>query len=220
MSDDSSLSTPVHSESSDSDSGPPVSSESSDEEPDDTLGFDYRPHREPDRCDGPSIHPAEYAQMTVSQRLDAELAILRRQRAGRGPLEFAFGESGEDIPGSARWRPFEPRQSDDDREQLEELLRADPANPVTLQGQTGVLSDYLQRPEIRRRVALRFQDFLIYYTGADGEPFYLNRFRQMGALNLTSLEVSYQHFVLMSPIIGVWLGDAPGHILSILIYWW
>jgi DNA replication licensing factor MCM2 len=216
MSDNSSLSTPVHSESSDWDSGRPVSSESSGEERVDTSGHDSRADPAQDRCDGSSIDPAKYPQMTVSQRLDAQLAILRRQRAGRGQLEFPFGESDEDIPGWARRRPFRRRQTDDDREQLEELLRADPANPVTLQEQTGVLSEYLQRPEIQREVARRFQDFLIHYTGADGEPFYLNRFRQMGAQNLTSLEVSYQHFVLMSPIIGVWLGDAPGHILSIL----
>jgi hypothetical protein len=189
MGDDSPLSTPVHSETEYSDSdtasrrGPQPDSEPSGEDLADTAHRDYRAIPTLDTYEGAGLDNAEYAAQTAEERLNADLEIRRRRHQAQGVLDFEW-DSDEELTILSR---REPRQRGDRHLQdLQELLRVDADNPITLQEQPRVISEYLERPEVRREVIRRFHDFLVNFKDETGEAVYLSRIRTMGARNQMS----------------------------------
>ncbi|KAH0795989.1 DNA replication licensing factor Mcm2 [Histomonas meleagridis] len=224
MSDSSPLSTPIHSESeySESDSdvqstriGDNFESEPEGEDLADTVRTDYRAIPELDTYEDAGLDTATYEQMSAEDRLNAELEIRRRNQTMRGPADLGW-DSDDEMSIIGRRNRIRQRARDGDLDPLNELFKVDNDNPVILQDVTGPLTQYLERPEIRHEIARRFHDFLINYKSGDGEPLYINRIKQMASQNRISFEVSYVHLAQHTPIIGIWLGDAPTQILEIL----
>lgn len=222
MSDSSPYSTPNHSEDEQgtrhrvrtTNLGNNLESEPDGEDLIENAENDYRAIPQLDTYEQAGLDQDDYESMTAEERLNAELEIRRRNALSRGALDLDWDSDDEMAILDRRNRLR--RQRTEDADPIGELLQTDTENPIILQEVTGPLKDYLERPEIRKEIARRFNNFLINFKGPDDEPIYLNKIKQMAAQNLESLEVSYPDISAHTPIIGIWLGDAPSQILEIL----
>lgn len=78
------------------------------------------------------------------------------------------------------------------------------------------LTEILKEEAARREVYRRFANFLRNYTDDKTNALlYMDRIRMMGANNGQSLVVSFKHFSVTEPTVGIWLADAPSQILEI-----
>ena len=223
MSDSSPLSTPVHSEDESSSDDRNIRrtrmTDNLDSEPEgedlmDRAERDYRVIPSLDTYENAGLDNREYEAMSMADRINAELENRRRRQAARGPTDMGWG-SDEELEFINR-RNRVRRIRDDGVDPFDELFSVENENPVILQEQPGSLPQYLERPEIRREVARRFNDFLRNFRNEDGEPLYINRIKTMAAQNLESFEVSFVDLSKVVPILGVWLADAPTQMFDIL----
>jgi DNA replication licensing factor MCM2 len=225
MSDSSPITTPVHSEAEYSDSdhesrrGPRPEAgqdEPSGEDLDTTANRDYRAIPALDTYEGEGLDAKEYPEISLAARLDAENEIRCRRNAARGPGGLDW-DSDEEATFLRRQREQLRRQRrGQDLLDLDELLKPDTDNPVELQEQPGVLSQYLERPEIRREIIRRFQDFLVRFQLETEEKTSVTSIRTMGSRNLSSFDVDYRHLAEGCQLIAVWLGDTPTQVLPLL----
>jgi DNA replication licensing factor MCM2 len=222
MTDSSPLTTPAHSEaeSSDSDHEAPRADarddEPSGEDLDATANRDYRAIPTLDTYENEGLDGQEYPEMGLAARLDADAEIRRRRNAARGVMDLEWGSDDGATFLRRQREQLRRHQRGQDALDLDQLLRPDADNPVELQQQPGVLSQYLDRPEIRREISRRFQDFLVRFELDTKEKIYVTRIRTMGSRNLSSFDVDYRHLAEGSQLIAVWLGDAPAQVLPIL----
>ncbi|CDF33351.1 unnamed protein product [Chondrus crispus] len=82
------------------------------------------------------------------------------------------------------------------------------------QGQSVVA--ILRDDAARKEVFNRFTSFLRTYSDDRTDSLvYMDRIRMMAAENGQSLVVNFKHFSVAEPTVGIWLADAPTHILEI-----
>jgi len=225
MSDDSPLSTPIHSEGSDSENengvrntsfGDNMQSEPDGEDLLDNAHKDYKAIPELDRYDTEGLdNNNNFEPLTEQQRLEAELEIRRRYQAARGPTDLGW-DSDDEIAILGRRNRMRRQREGSELDPLEELFAVDNQQPIEFQEVTGSLPTYLEKAEVRREIGRRFQDFLVHFKGNDKEPLYINKIKTMCSQNLTSLEVSFRDLSRHTPMMGVWVGDAPDMMLKIM----
>lgn len=165
----------------------------------------------------------QYATMSADARAEAERAMARRDRergrqmdarGGRVPAAFLDDEDA-DLERPLRRRRLATnlaeghgeRQHDDMEDAREEL--------ENIEDQRGPLKEWVALENVRAEVKLRFSKFLHNYASMSGSKVYQERIRAMAAANRESLEVHYFHLSQMSPLLAVWVADAPSEMLKI-----
>lgn len=79
----------------------------------------------------------------------------------------------------------------------------------------GVLSLWVQRPEVRRWIRKSFSNFLRNYKDDGGLCVYEERIRDMCSNNKQSLEITFIHLSSKYPTLAIWLAEEPSLILPI-----
>lgn len=219
---DSPLSTPVHSESSSDDeqvvrhrnfNNNNLDSEPEGENLIENQQNDYAAIPHLDRYESTDADSDEFETMSAQARIEAELENRRRHQLTAGPADLTWDDD-EGI-NFARRRQRQRREVDE-TDPLKELFATDNDNPVILQDVAeGPAADFVERPEIKREITRKFTEFLINFRNKDNEPIYINRIKQMAASNNISFEVSYPDLSDASPILGIWLFEAPTPMLEI-----
>lgn len=173
---------------------------------------DYTANPVLDRYEATDADSEEYENMTAEQRIAAELENRRRNQLNGGPADLSW-DINDDI--NFAQRRAKQHRHVDETDPLKELFVTDTDNPVILQDQEGPASEFVERPEIRREITRKFMEFLINFKDQNEEPIYLNRIRQLALTNSISFEVSYVDLTKESPILALWLFEAPGPMLEI-----
>lgn len=222
MSDSSPLSTPIHDSSSSSDDegqiryGDQFPSEPEGEDLNATLQRDYIADPRLDTYENAGLDDeTELPLMTAQQRMEAEDIIRKRLESTRGFAAYGWGDEDERA---FRYRinQMERRREDPSLLDWSHLFEEDSVQqPMVLQDISGSLTAHMQRDDVRREVAKRFQDFIVSFKNDSGDHVYIEQLQTIGQKNLSSLFVEYTHLSKYNQVLALWLGDAPSLMLGV-----
>lgn len=180
------------------------------------------------------IDDGEYDMIDRDQRALAERELQRRDREGGrrsegfyGMLDSVEDEEDEETRQARRAtfvRGGRGAQGEDDKEEDDETDEEDldGEDQVNLEAFDVPLREWIAQDRTRREIQRRFRAFLRHFTPEDdqsrrrGNGVYEQKIRAMCAANLSTLQVSYAHFIDSEPILAYWLADAPKDMLLVL----
>ena len=128
-------------------------------------------------------------------------------RDGRqgGRMDHLMYDADDDQVARRRLRDAEGAADDDDGEKIE--------NIEDTKGFT--LLEWVQKPEIRREIKLRFSNYLRTTCDANGHPIYKEKIKQMVMDNKQSLEVDYKFLAKECHALAYFLPEVPTQVLEI-----
>jgi len=154
----------------------------------------------------------EYDPLDYEARRAAEAELAARDQRGGHLRDLLgdFGSEGEEYRDQRRGRWDTRQAAEDEEEELEE-------ESVNLEAFDVPLREWIAQDRTRREIKRRFKQFLTYFQphNRSGPAYHHEKIRSMCAANLASLEVSYMHLSQATPVLAMWLADAPKDILGI-----
>jgi len=169
---------------------------------------DYRPIPHLDRYEGAidgqdMMDDAEYDD-DADARNRAEADMNQRDGRGRGD-GLLYDDGDDDVAPRRRDMRRAEDAADDEGEKIE--------NIEDTKGFT--LLEWVQKPEIRREIKLRFSEYLRTTRDENDHPIYRDKIKQMVMENKQSLEVDYQLLAKECHALAYFLPEVPTQVLEI-----
>ncbi|SCZ94399.1 BZ3500_MvSof-1268-A1-R1_Chr12-2g03873 [Microbotryum saponariae] len=166
-----------------------------------------------DFSDDPDARRAAEAQMANRDRRFARQQGGQRRRQRMPAFLASDEEDSEDenrLLGQRRVRRnYDEEAFEDDA--VEEEMPIEQLADI----QADSIAQWIEDPRVRRTIMREFKSFLMTYTDPQGVSIYGQRIRQLGELNLESLEISFAHLADSKAILSYFLANSPSAMLPI-----
>ena len=176
---------------------------------------DYRALPLLDTYEGRGIDRREYERISEDARLAAEAEMRHRDRSEmrhkgvRLPLALQdTDDEGSELEPSLQRRRMAERAAGEVEFDEDDIQFA-------LDDFSVPLKEWIAQERPRREIKKKFRHFLRAYLDEGQHNVYDERIRAMCAANEQSLEVSYLHLSRHTPLLAIWLADAPKDMLAI-----
>ncbi|RWS13295.1 DNA replication licensing factor mcm2-like isoform X1 [Dinothrombium tinctorium] len=183
---------------------------------------DYRPIPELDVYDKKDLDDAEYSDLSIGERIQAELELKERdKRSGNLRRFIDFSETSSEYDEMRAARSKKRRvmaermakgisvQEDIPEEELIESIE----NLEDTRGLT--VREWVVQIGPKREIYNRFKNFLRTYVDEKGKNLFREKIRQMSEENKQSFEVDFNILATVEQVLAFFLPDAPLEMLEI-----
>ncbi|KAK0182674.1 hypothetical protein PV327_000787 [Microctonus hyperodae] len=178
----------------------------------DNMEADYRPMPALDRYDRALMDDDDYSEMSQGDRVAAEAAMRKRDRAAgifRDDRDLLYEESDEDDTQTQKRRRAEKAASGmEDAEMIESI-----ENLEDTRGHS--VKEWVMMLGPKTEIANRFKNFLRTYADSKGHCLYKERIRHMCESNQSSFVVEFPVLASKEHVLAYFLPEAPFQILEI-----
>ncbi|XP_011305646.1 DNA replication licensing factor Mcm2 isoform X1 [Fopius arisanus] len=179
----------------------------------DNMEADYRPMPGLDRYDNVLMDDSEYSELSQGDRVAAEAAMNRRDRAAgifRDDRDLLYEDSDEDDTQATKRRRAEKAATGDveDSEMIESI-----ENLEDTKGHS--VKEWVMMLGPRTEITNRFKNFLRTYTDSKSHCMYKERIRHMCESNQSSFVVEFPVLASKEHVLAYFLPEAPFQMLEI-----
>ncbi|XP_015606147.1 DNA replication licensing factor Mcm2 [Cephus cinctus] len=177
------------------------------------MEADYRPMPALDRYDPNMVDDEEYSELSQGDRVAAEVAMRKRDRAAgiiRDERDLLYEESDEDELPTHKRRLAEKAAAGemDDVEMIESIENLEDTKGYSVK-------EWVQMLGPRTEIANRFKSFLRTHTNSKGQYMYKERIRHMCESNQSSFVVEFPILAGKEHVLAYFLPEAPSQMLEI-----
>ncbi|KAK9307897.1 hypothetical protein QLX08_001953 [Tetragonisca angustula] len=179
----------------------------------DNMEADYRPMPALDRYDPDVVDDEEYSEMSQGERVAAETAMLKRDRAAgiiRDDRYLLYDESDEEETQARKRRMAEKAAVGEieDVEMIESIENLEDTKGHSIKEWVSMLGP-------KTEISNRFKSFLRTHTNSKGQYMYKERIRNMCESNQSSFIVEFPILASKEHVLAYFLPEAPFQMLEI-----